>query len=87
LALVNLPGEWAVDALCAETDPDEWFPEKGGSPKRAKAICARCAVAIDCLAFALDHDERFGVWGGLTRRERLHRKHPHTQPAQEEVAA
>ncbi len=58
------------DALCAQTDPEAFFPEKGGSPKEAKAMCARCQVADACLQDALDNDEEFGVWGGLTARER-----------------
>jgi WhiB family redox-sensing transcriptional regulator len=88
LVLVNLPGEWAADALCAEADPDEWFPEKGGSTSRAKAICNRCAVVTDCLAFALSHNEPFGVWGGLTRRERRELQRTHNPPEKEqEVAA
>ena len=61
---------WQEAALCAQTDPELFFPEKGGSGREAKLICARCDVRPECLAYALDHDERFGVWGGLTEMER-----------------
>lgn len=62
--------DWQVSALCAQTDPDEWFQEKGGSTKTAKAICKICPVRAECLEYAITHDERFGVWGGLSERER-----------------
>jgi WhiB family redox-sensing transcriptional regulator len=56
--------------LCAQTDPEVFFPEKGGSVREAKAVCAGCPVRTPCLEYALAHDERFGVWGGLSERER-----------------
>jgi WhiB family redox-sensing transcriptional regulator len=61
---------WRVDALCAETDPEAFFPEKGGSTREAKRVCAGCPVRAECLEFALAGDERFGIWGGLSERER-----------------
>ncbi|MDQ4213265.1 WhiB family transcriptional regulator [Microbacterium capsulatum] len=64
------PDDWRAVALCAETDPDEFFPDKGGTSRHAKAICARCDVISECLEYALQHDERFGVWGGKSERER-----------------
>lgn len=64
------PGPWADDALCAQTDPDSFFPEKGGETRTAKATCARCLVRAECLDYALANNERFGVWGGLSERER-----------------
>ena len=70
LPLPEMPGDWARDALCAQVGGDEWFPEKGSSSREARAVCARCPVRNECLAFALEHDERFGMWGGLTPRER-----------------
>jgi WhiB family transcriptional regulator, redox-sensing transcriptional regulator len=57
-------------ALCAETDPEAFFPEKGGSFREAKRICTGCEVRAECLEYALANDERFGVWGGLSERER-----------------
>lgn len=62
--------EWQEQALCAQTDPEAFFPEKGGSTREAKRICQACAVRDECLEFALEHDERFGIWGGLSERER-----------------
>lgn len=62
--------EFTQPALCAETDPEEWFPEKGGSSKTAKAVCGRCPARQECLQHAVDRDERFGVWGGLSTAER-----------------
>jgi WhiB family redox-sensing transcriptional regulator len=64
------PPPWVDDALCAETDPECFFPEKGGSTREAKAVCSRCPVAAPCLDWALEHEERFGIWGGLSERER-----------------
>ena len=62
--------EWRLDALCAETDPESFFPEKGGSTREAKRVCTGCEVRAECLEFALTNDERFGIWGGLSERER-----------------
>lgn len=61
---------WQSDALCAQTDPEAFFPEKGGSTRDAKKICASCEVRAQCLEYALQNDERFGIWGGLSERER-----------------
>lgn len=62
--------EWVRDALCAQTDPDLFFPDKGGTTKPAKQICARCPVAEQCLADALERHDRYGIWGGLSERDR-----------------
>ena len=62
--------EWQERALCAQTDPEAFFPEKGGSTREAKRICQGCEVRSECLEYALGHDERFGIWGGLSERER-----------------
>ena len=61
---------WHESALCAETDPEAFFPEKGGSTRDAKRICTTCDVRGECLEYALNNDERFGIWGGLSERER-----------------
>jgi WhiB family redox-sensing transcriptional regulator len=70
--LFGLPEEasWQERALCAQTDPEAFFPEKGGSTREAKRICASCEVRAECLEYALAHDERFGIWGGMSERER-----------------
>lgn len=62
--------QWQERALCAQTDPEAFFPEKGGSTREAKRICQGCEVRDECLDYALAHDERFGIWGGLSERER-----------------
>ena len=67
--------QWQELALCSQTDPEAFYPEKGGSTREAKKICGRCVVKDDCLQYALTHDERFGIWGGLSERERRKLKH------------
>jgi WhiB family redox-sensing transcriptional regulator len=64
------PMTWQAQALCAQTDPESFFPEKGGSTREAKRVCTGCVVRAECLDYALAHDERFGIWGGLSERER-----------------
>jgi WhiB family redox-sensing transcriptional regulator len=61
---------WQERALCAQTDPEAFFPEKGGSTREAKKVCTGCDVRSECLEYALANDERFGIWGGLSERER-----------------
>lgn len=61
---------WQAEALCAQTDPDSFFPEQGASAHEAKRVCAYCPVRSDCLEYALANDERFGIWGGLSELER-----------------
>jgi len=61
---------WQDRAICAQTDPDAFFPEKGGSTREAKKVCRGCEVRAECLEYALERDERFGIWGGLSERER-----------------
>lgn len=57
-------------ALCAQTDPEAFFPELGGSTAAAKRVCLGCEVRVECLGWALDNGERFGVWGGMSERDR-----------------
>jgi WhiB family redox-sensing transcriptional regulator len=66
----TIDDQWQDRALCAQTDPEAFFPEKGGSTREAKRICLGCEVRDACLDYALAHDERFGIWGGLSERER-----------------
>ena len=61
---------WADEARCLVAEPDTFFPEKGGSTREAKRICSGCPVKAECLDYALENDERFGIWGGLSERER-----------------
>ena len=62
--------DWQDAGLCAQTDPEMFFPEKGGSTKDAKRVCRACDVRAECLEYALATDQRFGIWGGLSKRER-----------------
>ncbi|MEV5320366.1 WhiB family transcriptional regulator [Streptomyces sp. NPDC052687] len=62
---------WQAQALCAQTGADFFFPEPGSSVREAKRICGMCEMRAACLEYALTHDERFGVWGGLSEKERL----------------
>ena len=64
------PRRWRDLALCAETDPEVFFPDKGQTGRDAKRICAACPVTKPCLEFALAHGITWGIWGGLSGRER-----------------
>jgi WhiB family redox-sensing transcriptional regulator len=64
------PQPWANRALCREIGHDLFYPELGESVREAKKICRHCPVTAECLAYALDTHERFGVWGNTTERER-----------------
>ncbi|MBL7487054.1 WhiB family transcriptional regulator [Frankia sp. AgW1.1] len=73
LGFRRAPGEdlsWQEQSLCAQTDPEAYFPEKGGSTREAKRICSGCEVQSECLEYALANDERFGIWGGTSERDR-----------------
>lgn len=61
---------WQEQANCLGVDPDLFFPERGASTKEAKGVCAGCEVRLDCLEYALSNGEKFGIWGGLSERER-----------------
>lgn len=69
---VNSKGTYLdyASALCAQTDPELFFPEKGGSTLSAKRICEACPVRMDCLLEALANDYVDGIWGGLSPKER-----------------
>jgi WhiB family transcriptional regulator, redox-sensing transcriptional regulator len=64
------PQPWYERAACRGRDADCFFPEKGGSTRAAKRICQTCVVQVECLEYALANDERFGIWGGMSERER-----------------
>lgn len=61
--------DWSARAACRATDPDALFVQ-GAAQNRAKALCSGCVVRTECLADALDNEVEFGVWGGMTERER-----------------
>ena len=60
---------WQSDARCKEHDPELFFSAGSRSERRAKAICGRCPVREQCLAFAVESGTDFGVWGGMSGRE------------------
>jgi WhiB family redox-sensing transcriptional regulator len=61
---------WQEEANCLGVDPDLFFPERGASTREAKSVCRSCEVRVECLEYALSHAEKFGIWGGLSERER-----------------
>ena len=68
---VELPaGNWWDEANCLGVDPDLFFPERGASTREAKAVCRGCVVMDECLEYALQNSEKFGIWGGMSERER-----------------
>jgi WhiB family transcriptional regulator, redox-sensing transcriptional regulator len=62
--------DWKARANCMGVDPDLFFPERGMSTREAKEVCRGCVVREDCLEYALANGEKFGIWGGLSERER-----------------
>lgn len=67
---VLIPAPWMDNAACAGADPDLFFVDVGMAADEAKAICVECPVRTDCLDFALTGRERFGIWGGMSSRQR-----------------
>ena len=61
---------WQDQANCLGVDPDLFFPERGASTREAKEVCRGCEVRQQCLDYALANGEKFGIWGGLSERER-----------------
>ena len=62
---------WQERANCLGIDPELFFPERGASTREAKSVCAHCAaVRLDCLEYALRNPAKFGIWGGVSERER-----------------
>lgn len=79
---------WQMDAPCAQTDPEIFFPEDKEDVRLAKRICKTCPVVLQCLAFAMENSETFGVWGGTTARERqILRKRGKGRPRIERLAS
>jgi WhiB family redox-sensing transcriptional regulator len=70
-ALINQgPRAWQARANCMGVDPELFFPERGSSTREAKEVCRGCVVRGDCLEFAIVNSEKFGIWGGMSERER-----------------
>lgn len=61
---------WQDFANCRGADVDIFFPDRGASTRGAKEICAACQVRAECLDYAVTRGEKFGIWGGLSERER-----------------
>lgn len=65
------PQPWQIHALCTRTDPDIFYPEHGGiGTGAAKQTCILCPVRAECLQYALENNEQYGVWGGKSARQR-----------------
>lgn len=73
------PANWTIDAVCAQTDPEVFFPSKGGHGELAKRICLLCPVRNECLADAMA-DDLDGVWGGTTKKERRRLRNDSAEP-------
>lgn len=70
-SMAYAPGKWIADAICSETDPEQFFPEKGGSSALAKLVCRNCPVIEQCREYAVNSPMEFdGIWGGTTVRQR-----------------
>src|SRR5699024_9889577 len=75
---VGLPSEghmvedrsWIEQATCREADPDRFFVRGAAQARAVQRLCARCPVQEDCLEYALANEIDFGVWGGMTERQR-----------------
>ena len=81
---------WRERAACKDTDVEAYYPEVGGDAKAAKRVCSGCQVRVTCLQDAIDKNELFGIWGGLSRKQRRAyvRKHgPVVSPATLPAAA
>ncbi len=68
--LLDLPMGWQKKANCRGVNPNLFYPERGVSTSEAKAVCAGCQVKEECLEFAVQRGEKFGIWGGMSERER-----------------
>ena len=81
---IVMPPAWIRYALCAqntEVDLGAWFPLKGEDTVLARAICARCPVRQECLDYAVDNGEQYGIWGGMSFKERREYKQTRDQEA------
>lgn len=79
--------DWHDYANCLGVDPDLFFPERGASTREAKEVCRSCEVRHDCLEYALQNGEKFGIWGGLSERERRRIRRQRAQVARNTIEA
>lgn len=75
------PPGWMAQGLCTQVDPELFYPGEGGQAREALRVCAGCPVRAQCLAYALDRGERFGIWGGQSAAARRRMTRPAPQPA------
>jgi WhiB family transcriptional regulator, redox-sensing transcriptional regulator len=78
---------WQDNANCLGVDPDLFFPERGASTREAKEVCRGCIVRQDCLEYALANGEKFGIWGGLSERERRRLRRARAQASRRTITA
>ena len=78
---------WQDYANCLGVDPDLFFPERGASTREAKEVCRGCVVREECLEYALANGEKFGIWGGLSERERRRIRRQRAQAARRTATA
>lgn len=62
--------QWKLQGSCRGLDADLFFPDRGASTRLAKSVCRKCPVQEECLEYAVNNREKFGIWGGLSERER-----------------
>jgi WhiB family redox-sensing transcriptional regulator len=86
LDVPDVAENWQDDANCLGVDPDLFFPERGASTREAKEVCRGCVVREECLEFALQNGEKFGIWGGLSERERRRIRRQRAQSARSVIA-
>lgn len=72
--------DWMSKRACVDVPPEVFFPEVGENASAAKAICASCPVAAECLTYAIENREDYGVWGGLAPWERKRFRKPPRRP-------
>lgn len=82
-----LEENWQDGANCLGVDPELFFPERGTSTKEAKDVCRGCIVREQCLEFSLQNGEKFGIWGGLSERERRRIRRQRAQVAKSIVGS
>ena len=82
------PGDlcWQDAALCQQVGDAIFFPEKGESSRPAKSVCRNCPVREPCLQYALETDQRFGIWGGTSERQRRRLKRQSATATTKEAA-
>jgi len=68
--VVDAEMDWTTAARCRGVDPEQFFVRGSANARAAVKVCSRCTVKDECLRYALEHDVDFGIWGGLTERQR-----------------